>query len=124
MLNGINYWFYEVYYKLSQPHIVWRDIKNSTINKWRLGFNPSETWSLDYSIAKFVLPRLKYFKKTSKGWPAIFKTQEDWFVEVDKMILAFEMMLNDWDWDTNKSKIKKIKLGLDSFRKYFNNLWW
>ena len=38
-----------------------------TRKKWLkeqgLYVNPKETWNLDYTIAKFMLPRLKLFKK-------------------------------------------------------------
>lgn len=39
------------------------------LKKQGLYVNPKETWNLDYTIAKFVLPRLKLFKKLNNGYP-------------------------------------------------------
>ena len=37
-----------------------------------------DTWSLDYYIAKFVLPRLKLFKKVERGYPCDLKSIDEW----------------------------------------------
>lgn len=66
-----------------------------------------ETWSLDYTIAKWILPRLKLYKKLTNGFPPIdrkvysetkeFKniTFEDWQNILDEIILGFEQILID-----------------------------
>lgn len=116
---------FEVRYFFSNPSVLWRDIKNATVKKWKLGFNPNETWSLDYSITKFVLPRLKYFRKTAKAHPACLETPEEWNVILDSMIAAFDLMVDeDSNWDFDKKKMKIVKKGMDNFHKYFHALWW
>ena len=61
--------------------------------------NPRECWCLDYTIAKFVLPRLKQFKKDNIGYPERDEadTPEKWDEILDRMILAFEYVIDD-DW--------------------------
>ena len=72
-----------------------------TRKKWLkeqgLYVNPKETWNLDYTIAKFVLPRLKLFKKLNNGYPGRegMETEEEWDEALDKMIWSFEQIIND-----------------------------
>lgn len=66
-----------------------------------------ETWSLDYTIAEWILPRLKLYKKLTNGFPPIdrevysktkeFKniTFEDWQNILNEIILGFEQILID-----------------------------
>lgn len=62
--------------------------------------NPKDTWSLDYTIAEFVLPRLKLFKEKTLGYPGTGEanTPEKWDAILDKIILSFELILDDDDW--------------------------
>ena len=124
-INDLIEW---VDYKVDNLKIYWRDFKNNTIIKWRLGFNPKETWNLDFTISQFILPRLKYFRKTTKAYPSYFKTPERWDKELDKMIAAFEILASEDDYFptgcTYEEKQKIIDTGLKSFYKYYQKLWW
>ena len=89
------------------------------------GFDDSETWNLDGTIAEFIIPRLKVFKTKLHGYPGDL-TEESWNEIIDKMILAFELNLsNKYDWDKRASTENdaKIQEGLDLFAKYFRHLW-
>lgn len=52
-----------------------------------------DIYSLDNTIARFVLPRLKFFKKNIIGYPPDI-TFEEWKDILNKMILAFELILD------------------------------
>lgn len=58
-------------------------------------FDPRETWSLDWTIAKFVYPRLKKFKEENIGFPHEFKTIDEWklilMIQIGKMKLIKQM---------------------------------
>lgn len=82
-----------------------------------------DTWSLDYAIAKFTLPRLICFKKVNNGHPYTLTSQE-WDEILDKMIIAFDFIANTGIWDTTPEQEKQIDEGLDLFRKYYFDLWW
>lgn len=71
----------------------------------------SDLWSLDITIAKFVLPRLKKFKKENIGYPCIeeMDTPEKWDEALDKMILAFEYAANQDDWWLDDPKYNYIR---------------
>ena len=101
------------------------------------GFSPDETWALYTNIALFVLPRLKYFKEKTCGYPTCFNNIEEWHEILDKMILSFERIVNEEEYPSSEyiSKFKdeheayeafdnEIKEGLELFGKYFRSLWW
>lgn len=113
----------------------------------RNGWDSSDTWSLDYTVAKFIIPRLKYFKKVNNGISnKIYKKYRDpnrkvsenmelaskeWNEKLDKMISAFQRIVDEdedfHDWKDKKywNKQEKIKKdGLKIFAEYFQDLWW
>ena len=59
--------------------------------------------NLDRTIAKFILPRLKFFKKKTYTYPIGF-TIEEWKSTIDKIILAFELILDDHEPDFGNLK--------------------
>lgn len=92
---------------------------------YKKGFDNSECWNLDITIAKFILPRLKNFQKITIGYPSKLKNEKKWNKILNKMIISFELILND-DENVKKYKIenrKKIQKGLKLFAKYFTELW-
>lgn len=61
----------------------------------RYGVADSECWSLDYTFTKFMLPRLKYFKKMKRySYPSDL-TPEEWESILDEIIWAFDYMADD-----------------------------
>ncbi len=95
--------------------------------KWQRvvrGWSDSDTWSLDHTIAKFVLPRLKRFKALNSVVPCEF-TEESWDAELDKMIAAMEFLAGDERWACfDKEKLSDVEAGVCSFGKHFTALWW
>ena len=77
-------------------------MNNRQRKKWLkqrgLYVNPKETWSLDITFAKYIIPRSKKFKELNNGYPGIeeVNTPEKWDEALDKMIQAFEYVI-DWD---------------------------
>ncbi len=111
----------------------------------------SEIWNLDYTIAEWIIPRLKKYKKITNGYPPIDRkvysetkelediTFEDWQNILDEMILAFELSLTDPFDEIEKlgfnisddkfdkfceERNNKIERGLDLFKYYIQDLWW
>jgi len=89
-------------------------------------YSDDETWNLDYTITKFILPRLKLFKKLNNGYPAHL-TEEQWSEILDKMIKALENIIKDSEpipvflTDEEETETKE---GLKLFGEYFRALWW
>lgn len=106
------------------------------LKRHNLYVNPKELWNLDYTIAEFVLPRLRKFKNATNSYPENSEIDvfEKWISTIDKMILAFEYLSDEDEWWIGNSKYdykqefkrrqEVIKEGLELFAKYFSHLWW
>lgn len=81
-----------------------------------------ELWGLDYTIAKFVCPRLKAFKKICDSYPSNLSSFKEWQETLDKMILAFELLYEDRLY-SDEEQIK-INEGLKLFAEYYQYLWY
>lgn len=86
------------------------------------GFDDRELWSLDHTIAKFVLPRLIGFREIKGGYPGTL-TSEKWDAILDKMIYSMQAICDEWEGKYEKGGEEKIKKGLNLFAKYFRHLW-
>ena len=117
------------FYKLRRKmKFVWQRVTR--------GWSDEDTWSLDYTFCKWMLPRLKRFKKIANGYPDHMKPEE-WDATIDKMIYSMEVVLYDEDagWlhirglcdeDHEKSaeKWKRVDEGFELLGKHIRNLWW
>lgn len=94
---------------------------------------------IDVDIAEFVLPLLKKFKEKADTVPnsiledyweidkegAEVKAMEKWYEILDKMIYAFEYVIecggrssrNTLEWDRHMA-------GMELFARHFLDLWW
>lgn len=95
-----------------------------------MGFDDSETWSLDHTIASFLLPRMKRFRELTNGYPSCFGSMDEWYEVIDKIISSLEKMVN-FDGNTMEMMLDEIKVyeaeiqeGIDLLAKYFFSLWW
>lgn len=108
------------------------------------GFDDSELWCLDSTIAKFILPRLKRFIERSLGTPArlYYKyidlgypeevankyAYKDWSGILDKIVWAFEnyddeSYMKERDFKKAYDEYReKIKEGLQLFAEWFGSL--
>lgn len=98
----------------------WEEFKRERLER---GFDESELWNLDATIAKFIYPRLKAFADDIIGVPAGL-TEQDWKEILMKMVKAFELLTDDeiGGW-FDKDQERLIEDGLNEFIKYFNHLW-
>ena len=89
------------------------------------GFDDSETWSLDITISKFVLPRLKRFRNKTIGFPGGLDSITQWYKILDDMIYAFEYDINQFEIeDETKVDYKRVNRGFKYFARYYSFLWW
>lgn len=87
------------------------------------GFDISETWNLDGTIARFIYPRLKLFIEDVKrigSYPA-HMTYDEWIKILEDMLLGFELLVSDEIKTDDENKI--IEHSLDLFREHFFGLW-
>lgn len=103
------------------------------------GFCDYEFYSLDYSMALYIYPRLCIFKEkyAKYGTPCEFCYDEEgnyingddtgnrlWNETLDKMILAFRYIIKEPDDMDFREVGKIIQEGLDLFAKHYCSLWW
>lgn len=102
------------------------ELKNKRANfkkfKKEHGFDPSECWNLDETVAKFAYPRLVKFKKDSIAIP-YGMTKEEWDNILNKMIISFRILaLDGTDSDEYNERYDEIKEGFELFGKHFTQL--
>ena len=90
------------------------------------GWSDDELWGLDFTIAKWLLPRLKGFKEQGCSFcHPCDTTPEEWKDMVDKMILTMELMKREGEQGfLEDHEYKFVDEGLELFGKRFRNLWW
>lgn len=90
------------------------------------GFDDSETWSLDYSLAKIILPRLKRFRELDPCFIPTDMTHDEWNAILDKIIYAFEYAASDTRWEIGfgNEESARVDEGLKLFAKYYFAMWW
>lgn len=102
------------------------------------GFDNSELWNLDLTIARFIAPRLRAFidefnnpiVPVSVGQTGALKQydsskSEEWKAKLEKMHKAFQLIVDSECAFYNLSTEQQIAIedGLDLFRKHFHDLW-
>lgn len=87
------------------------------------GFDDTETFSLDHSLAKIILPRLKRFKELSIARPYDM-TESEWNIILDKMIFSFEFAASDRLFADPNDEWAEYQEGLELFGKHYSNLSW
>ena len=58
---------------MSKIYWSWKNVSGSLNRIWQnitRGWNDSDCWNLDNTIAEFTLPRLKKLRETTTGYPS------------------------------------------------------
>lgn len=85
------------------------------------GFDESELWNLDGTIAKFIYPRLKEFSECSDGIRPNGIESEEWEDILNQMVKGFELIASDKIKTDEEEELEQK--ALDLFSKYFFCLW-
>jgi len=88
-------------------------------------FKADETWSLDITMAKFILPRIKEYDRLASKQ---IEFSDEYKNNIQNIIKAFEMILEDesekTDYIISNDDEKFIQEQMISFGKLFRYLWW
>lgn len=82
----------------------------------------NQLWNLDITIAEFVHPLLIAFKESTNGFPYGL-TEEEWDSRLDKMIKAFDLIIQQKQMTSDDIVMSEIQEGLDLFAKHYTSLW-
>ena len=103
--------------------------------KLRHGYDPADSWGIDYSMAKWAVPRLKHLRNNLHGCPADFvsqarpteeeieKAMDTWEGILDKIIWAFEFYIDENSDYAGTKEWDRWKDGMNLFVEYYRNLW-
>jgi hypothetical protein len=100
------------------------DERENQFRKQRMerGFDDSETWSLDYTVASFIIPRLERYQELANERLA---RDKQLIREVDMLLEAMKLIVKDEGshlWNEKEKDI--VTQGLALFPKVFTTLWW
>jgi len=82
-------------------------------------FDFLDIYGLYYSIAEYLAPRLKAFKKYTFSHPCNISMKE-WKTILNKMIIAFQIIAKE---GFTEKDTKKIEEGFKLFIEYYHDLW-
>lgn len=117
---------------ISEDDNRWEKYKQQRLSR---GFDNSELWSLDNTIAKFIAPRIREFAKNPGGIPGKvdFMTKDQnltdeekkkfWKEVLEKIAWTFENYTLDPPVENYNEWSDKIDEGLVLFVEYFGCLW-
>lgn len=76
-----------------------------------------ELWNLDFTLAKYILPRLQKFRSMERlGYPAKLNGEEEWNEILDKIIYAFKYVIEKdtllFDHEVEKKMREKYEEGM------------
>ncbi|MFB6291755.1 MAG: hypothetical protein ABEJ25_08540 [Candidatus Bipolaricaulia bacterium] len=86
------------------------------------GFDDTELWSLDATIAKFMVPRLRAFRENLISHPPHL-TSEQWQRILDQMIKGFSPYLEQDSMIWGNRQYNSLRVALRLFAQYFPHLW-
>lgn len=146
-------WIHDTYWAAKRFDLLW-ELKKAIYYPWQRltrGYADNEIWSLDYTISKFVLPRLKALRENTHGYPSNacgncgggpervdhqdwckshmarseygFATFEDWLAAIDDMIYFHECVIGEVaEGKENIDQERKLR-GRKYFGDYYEALW-
>ena len=97
--------------------------------RFERGFDDTETWHMDRTMALFIIPRLKRFMEVNNGIP-IGETEKSYDEKLRFIIQAFEnyyatdQYYNSVDIEERKKLTDDVRLAVDYLSKLWFELWW
>lgn len=91
------------------------------------GFDDSETWHLDTTLALFLIPRLKRFIEVNNGFPN-GETYESYIEKLNFIVKSFEEYYShdniDSTLEQEKERLKNAQKAVELLSQLWFCLWW
>ncbi len=113
MSKNKNYGFSKTFSKYNKRQRKWKRQRR------KRGFDDTELWNLDITIAKFIIDRLRIFRKQTHSYPNNL-TEKEWDNILKEIIFCFEEFVNNDG--LSEEPFNRMKHGLELFKKHFFNL--
>ena len=94
--------------------------KKYEIDYKQRGFDDSVTWSLDYSLIKWLTPRLHRFLEISEDFTNDPKLHKD----IRKILKGFDLALSDNFSEFDEKQTKQVDEAFKLLAKNYKQLWW
>ena len=97
--------------------------------RFEFGFDDTETWHMDRTMALFIIPRLKRFMEVNNGI-ANGETEQSYDEKLRFIIQALEnyyatdQYFNSVDIEERKKLTDDVRLAVDYLSKLWFELWW
>ncbi len=97
--------------------------------RFEYGFDDTETWHMDRTIALFIIPRMKRFMEVNNGI-ANGETEESYYEKLRFIIEAFEnyyatdKYFNSVDIEERKKLTDDVKQAVEYLSKLWFEMWW
>ena len=97
--------------------------------RFETGFDDTETWHMDRTMALFIIPRLKRFLEVNNGIPN-GETIESYDEKIRFIISAFEnyyvsdQYYNSVDIEERKKLTDDVRKAVENLSKLWFELWW
>lgn len=89
------------------------------------GFDDTELWDLDLTIAKFILPRLKRFIECTIAYPAQeYSSLEEYKKDLNEIVWYLESVVLNDDEITDEPGLARTEHAKDLIRNLLFTLWW
>ena len=124
VLNNINF---SVADEVYEKDLATREMYKQ--QRFEQGFDDTETWHMDRTIALFIIPRLKKFIELNNGIPT-GETVESYNEKLNFIISAFEnyyvsdKYFNSVDIEERKKLTDDVRLAVEYLSKLWFELWW
>lgn len=140
-------WYIWRYY-VTHPHKLIEELFLKV--KWAFqrmfrGWDDTYTWSLDYHLAKIIIPAIEKLRENAQGYPISFaelkvkgiydpsdeeetERLEEWKDVLDKISRGFKayIRIEEWDW-LDEAELEALeetfKCGMELFVKHYSDLW-
>ena len=97
--------------------------------RFEFGFDDTETWHMDRTMALFIIPRLKRFMEVNNGI-ANGETEQSYNEKMRFIVQAFEnyyatdKYFNSVDIEERKKLTDDVRLAVEYLSKLWFELWW
>lgn len=95
--------------------------------RWTRGWDDSETWSMDSSLAKIILPTLQVYQDMNTMFPWSL-TMETWNKIIAEMVWGFQWFADGkqhtYDYNKEADQANRAHDAIELFAKYYKYLWY
>lgn len=115
-LFDIGYWRRQL-----RPKRLWNITVKFPWQRMTQGYSYDQIYSLDHTLARYMLPKLQGYKKHNNGYPSHL-TEEEWDRHLDAMIQAMQIIIQE-KHILDTEACKKAQYGCELLGKHFLDLW-